>query len=166
MPLKFPPILASGKEIKTIHKSLSILSVLLLLSRPVMSDSLGPHGLQHATPLCPSPSPEVCPSSCPLHQWRHPVISSSETVFSFCLQSFPASGTFPMSQLFISDDQNIGVSASVLVLSTSIQGWFPLRLTSLISLLSKGLLVVNYNKDNCSNSQNLGRFTDSIKLLG
>ena len=128
--------------------------------------TLQSHGLQYAKLPCPSPSPRVCPSSCPLHQWCHPTISPSVTLFSFCLQSFPASGTFPMSQLFISDDQNIGVSASVLVLSKSIQGWFPLRLTSLISLLSKGLLVVNYNKDNCSNSQNLGRFTDSIKLLG
>ena len=122
------------------------------------------HESQHARPPCPSPFP--CPSSCPLHQWCHPAISSSDTLFSFCLQSFPASGTFPVSQLFASDNQNTGVSTSVLVFSTSIQGWFPLRLTSLISLLSKGLLVVNYNKDNCSNSQNLGRFIDSIKLLG
>ena len=112
----------------------------LLFSHPVMSDSLWPHGLQHFRPRCPSPSPEVCPSSCPLHQWGHPNISSSDALFSFCPQSFPASGTFPMSGLFTSDDQNTGVSASASVLPTSIQGWFPLRLTGLISMLSKGLL--------------------------
>ena len=73
---------------------------LLVFSHPVMSDSLQAHGQQHTRPLCSSPSPEVCPSSCPLHWWCHPAISSSDAVFSFCPQSFPASGTFPMSQLF------------------------------------------------------------------
>ena len=111
--------------------------VLLLFSSPVMSNSLWPHGLQHTRPPCPSPSPEVCPSSCPLHWWCHPAISFSDALFSFCPQSFPASGSFPMSQLFALDDQNTG--ASVSVLPKSIQGWFPLRLTGLISLLSKGL---------------------------
>ena len=111
---------------------------LLLFGCPVVSDSLLPHGLQHARPLCPSPSPIVCPSSCPLHRWCHPAISSSDTLF-FCPPSFPASGTFPVSQVFASDDQNTGVSASVSVLPMSIQGWFPLRLSGLISLLSKGL---------------------------
>ena len=110
----------------------------LLFSHPVMSDSLWPHGLQHTRPLCPSPSPQICPISCPLHRWCHPAISSSDTLFSFCPQSFPASGTFPMSWLFTSDDQNTGVSASESELSTSIQSWFPLRLTFSISL-SKGL---------------------------
>jgi len=82
---------------------------LLLFSRPVVSDSLWPHGLQDARPPCPSPFPVVCPGSCSLH-WRcHPAISSSDTFF-FCCQSFPASGTFPMSRLFISDDQNTGAS--------------------------------------------------------
>ena len=98
------------------------------------------HGLQHARPPCPSPSPEVCPGSCPLHQWCHPVISSSDVLFSFCLQSSPSSGTFPMSQLFHSDDQNTGASASFLPMA--IQGWFPLTLSRLLSLLSKGLLRV------------------------
>ena len=74
--------------------------ILLLFSCPVMSNSLWPNGLQHARPPCPSPSPEVCPSSCPLHWQSHPTISSSDALFSFCSQSFPASGTFPMSQLF------------------------------------------------------------------
>ena len=110
--------------------------MLLLFSHPVLSDSLRPHGLQHVRPPCPSSSPDVYPGSCPLHHWCHPAISSSDTLFSFCPLSFPASGTFPMSQLFTSDDQNTGASA--LVLPTSIQGWFPLRMTGLI-LLSKGL---------------------------
>ena len=93
--------------------------LLLLFSQSVMSDSLQPHGLQHTRPLCPSPSPKVCPSWCPLHQWCHPPISSSDALLSFCLQSFPASGTFPMSQLFTSDDQNTGVSASASILQRS-----------------------------------------------
>ena len=112
---------------------------LLLFSQPVVSNSLQPHGLQHARLLCPLLSPEVCPSSCPLHWWCHPAISSSDALFSFCPQSFPASGTFPMIQLFTSDDQNTGFSASGSVLPTNIQGWCPLRFTGLISLLSKGL---------------------------
>ena len=82
---------------------------LLLFSCPVTFNSLWPHGLQHTRPPCPSPSPRVCPNSYSLHQWCHPAISSSDTLFSFCPQSFPASGTFPMSQLFVSDDQNTGV---------------------------------------------------------
>ena len=105
-----------------------------------MSDSLWPHGLQHFRPRCPSPSPEVCPSSSPLNQWCHPAISPSDVLVSFSPQSFPASGTFPMSQLFVSDDQNTGASTSGSVFPTSIQGWFPLRLTGLISLLSKVFL--------------------------
>ena len=117
----------------------TMLLLLLLFSCPAVSDSLWPHGLQHARPLCPSPFPEVCPSSCPLHWWCHPAISSSDTLFSFCPQSFPASGNFPMSQLFAQDDQNTGASASASVLPIKIQGWFPLRLTGLISLLSTGL---------------------------
>ena len=109
----------------------------VLFSHPVMSDSLRPRGLQHASPLCPSPSPGVCPSSCLLNQWCHPAISSSDALF--CPQSFLASGTFPISQLFTSDDQNTRVSTSASVLPTSIQDWFPISLTGLISLLSKGL---------------------------
>ena len=112
--------------------------LLLLFSSPLVSDSLGPRGLQHARPPCPSPAPKVCRSSCPLHWWYHPAISSSDTLFSFCPQSFPALGTFPTSQLFLSDDWNTGDSAPASVLPTSIQGWFPLRLTGWISLLSKG----------------------------
>ena len=108
-------------------------------SHSVMSDSLQPHGLQHARLPCPSPAPETYSNSCPLSWWRHPTISSSAIPFSSCLQSFPASGTFPMSQLFTSGGQSIGISASASVLPMNIQDWFPLRLTDWISLQSKGL---------------------------
>ena len=103
-----------------------------------MSNSSWHHGLQHTRLLCPSPSPGVCPSSCPLNRWCHPSISSSVTLF-FCLQSFPASLSFPMSQLFALGTQNIGASVSALVLPMNIQRWFPLRLVGLIALLSRGL---------------------------
>ena len=102
-------------------------------SCPTLCD---PMAWQQARPPCPSASRGVCPSSCPWHQWCHP-ISSSAALFSFCPQSFPASGTFPMSQLFTPGDQNTGASASASVLPISIQSWFPLILTGLISLLSK-----------------------------
>ena len=104
-----------------------------------MSDSLWPHGLWHTKPPCPSLSPGVCPSSCPLNRWSYPTTSSSATPFSFCLQSFPVSGCFPMSWLFTPSGQSIGASASGSVLPMNIQCWFPLGLTGLISMLSKGL---------------------------
>ena len=94
--------------------------------------------MQHTSLPCPSPSPWVCSNSCPLYQWCHPIISSSVTPFSSCPQSFPESGTFPMSQLFASSGQSIRASAKVLPMN--IQGWFPLGWTGLISLPSKGLL--------------------------
>ena len=90
----------------------------------VVSDSLWSHGQQHTRPPCPSPTPGVYSNSCPLSWWYHPTISSSVVPFSSCLQSFPASGTFQMSQLFASDGQSIGVSGSAPVLPKSIQGWF------------------------------------------
>ena len=96
--------------------------LLLLFSRSVMSDSLGPHGLQHARLPCPSSIPRVCLNSCPSSQWCHPAISSSVVSFSSCLQSFPASGSFPMSQLFASGRQRIGASASTSV-SVSLGCW-------------------------------------------
>ena len=113
--------------------------MLLLFNCQVMSNSSQPQGWQHARLPCPSPYPRVCPSSCTLCQWCHPIIWSSVALFSFCLQSFPASGPFPMSWLFASGGQSIGASASALVLPMSIQSWFPLGWTGLISLLSKGL---------------------------
>ena len=91
------------------------------------SNSLWPHGLQHARPPCPSPTPGVYSNSCPLSQWYHPTILSSVIPFSSCLPSFPASGSFPRSQLFVSGDQSIGVSASASVLPMNTQDWFSLE---------------------------------------
>ena len=108
-------------------------------SHSVMPDALCPHGLQHARLPCPSPTPGVYSNLCPSSQWCHPNISSSVIPFSSCLRSFPASGSFPISQLFKSCGQSIGVSASASVLSINIQEWFPLGLTGLISSQSKGL---------------------------
>ena len=99
----------------------------------VMSNFLQPHGLLHARPPCPSPTPRPCSNSCPLSQWCHPTILSNVIPFSSCLQSFPASGAFLMSQVFASGGQSIEVSTSALALPMSIQDWFPLWLTGLIS---------------------------------
>ena len=112
-----------------------IAAVVQLLS---VSYSLRPHRWQRTKPPCPSSSAKVCPDSCPLHWWCHPAISSSDTLFCFCPQSSPVSGTFPLSWPFATDDQNTGVLASASVLPMSIQGWFPLSLTGLISM-SRGL---------------------------
>ena len=120
-------------------------SSLFLFSHSVMSNSLPPGGPQHARLPCPSLSPGVCSNSCPLSRWCHSTTSSSVTHFSYCLQSFPASGSFPVSQLFASGGQNIWDSTSASVLPMNIQGWFPLRLTGLISLQSKGLSTVFSN---------------------
>ena len=107
---------------------------------PILCDpSLRPHESQHARPPSPSPTPGVYSNSCPLSRWCHPAISSSVVPFSSCLQSFPASGSFPMSQLFTSGGQNIGVSASSSVLPMYSQDWFPLGWTGWISLQSEGL---------------------------
>ena len=102
-------------------------------------DSLWPLGLQHARLPCPSPTPRACSNSCPSSRWCHPTISSSVVPFSSGLQCFPASGSFPVSQFFSLGGQSIGASASASVLSMNIQDWFPLWLTGLTSLLSKGL---------------------------
>ena len=104
-----------------------------------MSNFSWPHGLQPTRLPCPSLSPGVCPSSCPLSRWCHPTISFSATLFSSCPQFFPASGSFPMNQLSSSSGQSIGVSTSASVPPMSIQGWFPLGLTGLIFLQSQGL---------------------------
>ena len=104
----------------------------------VVTNFLRPHGLQHARPPCPSPTPGIYSDSCLLSWWGHPTISSSVITFSSCLQSFPESGFFPLSQFFASGVQSIGASASWSVLPMNIQDWFPLGLTGLISLNSKG----------------------------
>ena len=106
---------------------------------------LRPHGLQHARFPCPSTTPKACSKLCPSSWWCHPTISSSVVPFFSCLQSFPASGSLPMSQLFTSGGQSIGVSASTSVFSMNIQDWSPLGWTSWISLQSKGLSRVFYN---------------------
>ena len=116
-------------------KILNLISVQFSCS--VVSNSLQPHGLQHVRPPCPSPTPRVYSKSCPLSRWCHPTISSSVIPFSSCLQSFPTSGSFQMSQFFASGGQSIGISASIPVLPMNIQDWFPLGWTGWISLLSK-----------------------------
>ena len=105
----------------------------------VVSDSLWPHGLQQARLPCPSPTLGAYSNSCPSSRWCHPTISSSVIPFSSRLQSFPASGSFPVSQFFTSGGQSIGASALASVLPMNIQDWFPSGLTSWISLHSKGL---------------------------
>ena len=109
------------------------------ISRSVVSDSWRPHESQHAGPPCPSPTPRVYSNSCAFSRWCHPTISSSVVPFSSCLQSFPASGSFLMSQLFASGGESTGASVSASVLPVSTQGWFLWGLTGLISLLSRGL---------------------------
>ena len=105
----------------------------------VVSNSLRPHESQHARPPCPSPTPGVYPNPCPSRRWCHPTISSSVSPFSSCPQSFPALGSFPVSQLFTWGGQSTGVSASASVLPMNTQDWSPLGWTGLISLQSKGL---------------------------
>ena len=104
-----------------------------------MSDSLWHHEPQHTRPPCPSPTPRVHPNPCPSSRWCHPAISSSVVPFSSCPQSLLASGSFPLSQLFAWGGQNIGVSASTLVIPMNTQDWSPLGWTGWISLRSKGL---------------------------
>ena len=118
---------------------LELLIVSVQFSHSVVTDSLQPHELQHAKPPCPSPTPRVYSNTYPLSQWCHPAISSSVVPFSSHLQSFPASGSFPMSQLFAWSGQSIGVSASASVLPMNTQAWSPLGWTGWISLQSKGL---------------------------
>ena len=114
-------------------------------SRSVVSNSLRPNGLQHSRPPCPWPTPGVYSNSCSLSQWCHPTITSSVVPFSSRLQSFPASGSLPVSQFFPSGGQSIGVSDSTSVLPMNIQDWFPLKWTGWISLQSKGLSRVSSN---------------------
>ena len=125
------------KEIDHVSLPHFLINWLLLFSHSVVFDSLQPHGLQHARLPCPS-TPGACSDSCPLSQWCLPNILSSVVSFS-CLHSSPASGSLPVSQLFTSGGQSIGVSASASVLPMNIQSWFLLGLTGLIFLQSKGL---------------------------
>ena len=123
--------------LKTVHISVQFNSI----TQSCLT--LCPHRLQRARLPCPPPTPRACSDSCLLSQWCHPTISSSVIPFSSCLQSFPTSGSFPMSQFFASGGQSTGISASASILSMNIQDWFPLGLilglTDLISLKSKGL---------------------------
>ena len=112
---------------------------LIQFNHSVLSNSFQPYGLQHGRFPCPSPAPRICSNSCPWSWWCHPTTSYSIVPFSSCFQSFPASGSFPMSWLFASGGTSIGVSASASVLPMNIQGWFPVGLTGLISLQSKRL---------------------------
>ena len=128
------------------YKATVVVVVSVQISRSVVSDSLRPHESQHAKPPCPSPTPGVYSNSCPsshgdtmVSWWYHPAISSSVFPFSSCPQSLPASGSFPVSQLFAWGDQSIGVSASASVLPVNTQDWSPLGWTGWISLQSKGL---------------------------
>ena len=129
------PGLVFGKDCVTLNYRETIVQ----FSCSVVSDSLQPHGPQHARPPCLSPTPGVYPNSCPLSRWCHPTISSSVVPFSSCLKFFPASRSFQTSQLFASGSQSIGVSASTSVLPMNTQDWSPLRWTGWISLKSKGL---------------------------
>ena len=136
------PVHLSRKELKTIEfQRMSSVQ----FSRSVVSDSLQPNEPQHARPPCPLPTPGVHPNPCPSSRWCHPTISSSVVPFSTCPQSFPASGSFQMSQFFTSGGQSIGVSASVTVLPINTQNWSPLGWTGWISLQSKGLSKVSSN---------------------
>ena len=126
-------------EISDLVQGYRIYIGLVQFSPSVMSDSLKPHGLQHTRPPCPSPTPGVYSNSHPLSQWCHPNISSSVVPFSSCPQSFPASGSFPMSQFFASGGQSIGISASASALPMNIQDWSPLGWTGWMSFQSKGL---------------------------
>ena len=123
----------------SLHFRLQQESSSVQFSCSVVSDSLWPHEPQHARPPCLSPTPRAYSNSCPLSRWCHPAISSSVVPFSSCPQSIPASGSFPMSQLFAWGGQSIGVSASASVLPMNTQDWSPSGLTGWISLHSKGL---------------------------
>jgi len=119
------------------HAYMTTAKIMLLFSCLVMSDSLWPHGLQHARSPCPSPSPRAYSNSCSLKWWCHPTISFSVILLSSCPQSLPVSGSFLMRWLFTSGGQSIGVSASASVFPVNIQDWFLLGLTGSITLQSK-----------------------------
>ena len=127
-----------GGHVPILQKTWPQMPCSVQFSRSVLSKSLWPHGLQHTRLPCPSPTSGTCSNSCPSSQWCHPIISSSVIPFSY-FQSFSASGAFPVSQFVASGGQSIGVSASASALPMNIKDWFPLGLTGLTSLKSKGL---------------------------
>ena len=135
-------------------------------SHSVVSDSLWPHELQHARPPCPSPTPGVHPNPCPLNQWCHSTILSSVVPFSSCPQSFAASGSFQMSQLFTSGGQSIGVSASKSILPMNTQDWSPLGWTGWISLQSEGLSsLLQHHSSKASILRNSAFFTVQLTSI-
>ena len=138
-PLSLPSLPKLSRDGSSQRSILSVKFSSVQFSRSVMSDSLWPHGLQHTRLPCPSLTTRACSNSCPSNWSCHPTIPSSVIPFSSCLQSFPALGSFQMSQFFTSGGQSIGVSASALVLPMNSQGWLLLGLTGLITLQSKGL---------------------------
>ena len=135
----FDCIIIGYKHKVLLYSNCSLTFSSVQFSRSVVSDSLRPHELQHARPPCPSPTPGVHPNPCPSGRWCHPTLSSSVVPFSSCPQSFPASESFQMSQLFTSGGQSIGVSTSTSVLSVNNQDSSALGWTGWISLQSKGL---------------------------
>ena len=139
-------------------------------SHSVVSESLRSHGLQQARLPCPSPTPRACSNSCPSSQWCHPTISPSVVPFSSRLQSFPASGSFPISPFFASGGQSIGVSASASVLLMNIQDWFPLGWTGLIlqsKRLSRNHLLVHYRDSEVTEVVTLAmKLKDACSLEG
>ena len=148
----------SQKEKDKYHSSVQF-------SHSVVSNALQPHGLQHAKLPCPWPTPRAYSNSCPSSQWCHPIISSSVVPFSSCLQSFPESGSFPVSQFFTSGGQSIGGSASASVLLMNIQDWFPLGWTGWISL-GYHLCMLSKIWHKCTYLQNRNRFTDREQACG
>ena len=141
-------LLLSLCPVSLLFSLLCTLVSLLITTRSVssvVSNSLLPHGLQHARFPCPSPTPKACSNSCPWNRWCYPTITYSVIPFSSCLQSFPIAGSFPMSQFIAWGGQSIRASASTSILSMNIPDWFPLGLTGFISLQSKGLSKVFSN---------------------
>ena len=139
----------------------------LQFSRSVVSDSLQPHESQHARPPCPSPTPGVHPNSCPSHRWCHPAISSSVVPVSSCPQSLPASGSFPMSQLFAWSGQSTGVSASASVLPVNTQDWSPLGWTGCYLLAVQGTLksILQHHSSKASILQHSAFFTVQLTSI-
>ena len=136
-------------------------------SLSVMSDSLQPHGQQHVRLPCPSPTPRACSHSCPSSWWYHPIISSSVVPFSSCLQSFPVSGFFQMSQFFASGGQSIGASASASVLPMNIHDWSLLGWTGWISLQSKGFssVLLQHHSSKASILQRSAFFSPTLTFI-